>query len=235
MKLLCFNSKDGCSKIWILCSISIQDPKVFSNSDQEITLDFGSSQNFYRISFIYASVNMGTRRKLWQRLHNLCPPTTPWLLLGDFNAILGSHERVGGKPPNATSCSDFSMMIDNCNLEEIPTKGSPFTWARLSSRGYMECRLDRALCNSHWLDLWDNIECFTLPRLYSDHNPLVLNLSDQSYKGPKPFRFMKMWTEHIDFKKFIESKWKSYTVTGGGSIGFYFQTSSAQVGSQTME
>ena len=147
MKLLCFNSKDGCSKIWILCSTSNQDPKVFSNSDQEITLDFGSSQNFYRISFIYASVNMGTRRKLWQRLHNLCPPTTPWLLLGDFNAILGSHERVGGKPPNATSCSDFSMMIDNCNLEEIPTKGSPFTWARLSSRGYMECRLDRALCN----------------------------------------------------------------------------------------
>ncbi|KAF3432461.1 hypothetical protein FNV43_RR27201 [Rhamnella rubrinervis] len=31
----------------------------------------------------------------------------PWAVIGDFNAILGAHERSGGGPPIHSSCTDF--------------------------------------------------------------------------------------------------------------------------------
>ena len=78
----------------------------------------------------------------------------------------------------------------------------------------MECKLDRVLCNSKWLDFWEQSDCYTLPRHFSDHNPLVLQFIDNAHRGPRPFRFMKMWTEHEDFKNFVEEKWKSYNPLG---------------------
>ena len=127
MHLLSFNSRDGCSKIWVLCSNNITEPIVFSNSDQEITLDFGSTTKTFRVTFIYASVLIATRRRLWNSIRCLSPNSCPWILIGDFNAILGSHERMGGNLPNPTSCQDFANMIAENDLQEIEAKGAFFT------------------------------------------------------------------------------------------------------------
>ena len=36
----------------------------------------------------------------------------------------------------------------------------------------MECKLDIVLYNSNWLEFWEQTDCLTHPRHFSDHNPL---------------------------------------------------------------
>ena len=218
MKLYAYNIRDGVSKIWILVKKNINNPNVVSNTDQEISIDFLLGNKSFRISFVYANVHIYARRRLWHLLQSLAPSDSPWLLIGDFNAILGAHERRGGNLPNSTSCHDFSKMIDDIELHEITMKGAPFTWARKSARGYMECKLDRALCNSAWLEHWNWLNCFSRPRHASDHNPIVLQFLENSTRGPVPFRFKSMWLEHENFEHFVKEKWCSYS-SSGSTIG----------------
>lgn len=46
---------------------------------------------------VYASTNITERRELWDSLLRLSyNMNSPWIVLGDFNSILSSQERVGG-------------------------------------------------------------------------------------------------------------------------------------------
>ena len=40
MKLFCFNSRDGVSKMWIFSSLDFSKLAMISNTEQEITIDF---------------------------------------------------------------------------------------------------------------------------------------------------------------------------------------------------
>jgi len=57
---------------------------------------------------VYASTSYLTRRELWTDLtYVIDSHPGPWLSLGDFNAILGAHEKRGRRPPPILSCIDF--------------------------------------------------------------------------------------------------------------------------------
>ena len=122
-----------------------------SNSDQEITLDFANQTNEFCVTFVYASVLPNSRRGLSDHMRRLSSSQKPWMTMGDFNAVLGAHDKMGGNLCNTRSCEYFALMIDDCNLEVLNTTGSQFTWARKSSTRYVACRLDRALCSDSWL------------------------------------------------------------------------------------
>lgn len=99
-------------------------------------------------------------------------------------------------------------MSDCCNLLHLHTKGSPFTWTNgRGVRCHVEMRLDRSLCNPEWLSVWPNTCCSILPRLESDHNPLMLSFYKHSFSGPKPFRFNEAWMEHPEFCSIVSSVW----------------------------
>ena len=106
-------------------------------------------------------------------------------------------------------------MSDSCNLIHLNTTGSPFTWSNgWRSRGHIELRLDRSLCNSEWLDNWSHTNCLTLPRLVSDHNPLQNIANKAVLAGPRPFRFHSMWLQHGSFQEVVFSCWNNTMVTG---------------------
>lgn len=47
-----------------------------------------------------------------------------------------------------------------------------------------------------------------LPRIYSDHRPLLLRLENQTpHNGNRPFRFEAMWFTHDKFSEFVENNW----------------------------
>lgn len=69
-------------------------------------------------------------------------------------------------------------------------------------------RLDRALCDAHFLDLWTSVQAHTLARHCSDHNPIVVSCNISPAQGPKPFRFRSMWTKHDHFLHEVASSWK---------------------------
>lgn len=51
----------------------------------------------------------------------------PWLMDGDFNAILGMEEKIGGLPIYPQEYEDFVFFINSCDLFYIDFTRSPFT------------------------------------------------------------------------------------------------------------
>ncbi|XP_019430073.1 PREDICTED: uncharacterized protein LOC109337532, partial [Lupinus angustifolius] len=105
---------------------------------------------------------------------------------------------------------DLSLPIENkANLVYLVTRGAKFTWSN-KRRGstLTEKRLDRSLRNDDWLSAWNIVSCCILPRISSDHHPLLLCSSSSVVKRITPFRFLKMWMKHPDCSKVIEEAWK---------------------------
>lgn len=76
---------------------------------------------------------------------------SPWLLCGDFNAILSLDEAAGRVPPNLCSMSEFSDFIANTDLRELPSSsGGVFTWTGIRRQGRVWRKLDRFLFNVPW-------------------------------------------------------------------------------------
>lgn len=69
-------------------------------------------------------------------------------------------------------------------------------------------RLDRFLIHSHALAYFPPIKVLHLPRTLSDHSPIVLR-AVQSVSRTHPFRFMKMWLDHENFKDFVSQVWSN--------------------------
>ncbi|KAK2637423.1 hypothetical protein Ddye_032215 [Dipteronia dyeriana] len=62
-----------------------------------------------------------------------------WLVVGDFNAVLGAYECLDSRSHARGPCEDFKSMIEDCNLIGNRFQGAGFTWVRgRSSRARVE-------------------------------------------------------------------------------------------------
>lgn len=81
------------------------------------------------------------------------------------------------------------------------------------------CRLDRFLVSSDWEDLYPSFIQECLPKLTSDHWPIIINTSSKNY-GPSPFCFENVWTLHPSFLDLVKGWWVDHEP--GGWEGFRF-------------
>lgn len=144
------------SGLWICWDPGHIDADLISQSSQHITLSRNftgdrCSRGFF--TAIYASPNWQVCRSLWESLlqfrHNQCNLETPWLLLGDFNCVLGPHEKKGRTPVDiALAVRDFQQFISEANLQDMGFVGTPFTWSNQhSGPARILERLDRGLAS----------------------------------------------------------------------------------------
>ncbi|XP_062013933.1 uncharacterized protein LOC133730332 [Rosa rugosa] len=197
--------------IWLLCDQAVQ-PTVLLATDQQLTVSCTLDTVKCVITWVYAKTTVPDRRLLWRDLLQVKNTFVqgPWIVLGDFNCVLGAHEKRGGLLPSAISCSEFQDMSTNCELIHLPTKGLPYTWT--NKRGVsanVEMRLDRCLSNFSWIDVWRKLECSTLPRCSSDHSPLLVSFSRLMLIQRPPFRFQRMWLDHPSFLSLVTDVWQS--------------------------
>lgn len=151
--------------------------------------------------FVHASNSYIKCRVLWQDLSditadNLC-------VMGDFNVVLGAHERFPSILAHVTPSDNFRVFIAQRDLFEIEGAGNKFTWATWRNGSYMTAKLDRALANQQFLNTWDIVELLVLPMLSLDHNPIKLRVTSSVSNTPWPFRFQEMWTLHVEFHTFV--------------------------------
>ncbi|CAN6558781.1 unnamed protein product [Malus baccata var. baccata] len=217
LSALTFNSRGTLApNLWLLTSSTCADPLVISISDQQVTVRCTFDHIPSQFTFVYASTSSIKRRDLWADFISLRPQTqVPWMAIGDFNAILGAHEQMGGGRPSQASCAEFSNMSDTCNFTHLNTSGAAFTWSNgWRSRGRTERRLDRSLCDISWFDSWPHSNCIALPKVVSDHNPLIFSGSRVLRNGHRPFRFQSMWVQHPSFRETVTHCWRNTVVYG---------------------
>ncbi|XP_039686942.1 uncharacterized protein [Medicago truncatula] len=205
----CINDRGtSIPNLWALWGNDVIASVIFV-SNQCIALEISCFNSTVYLAAIYAHNYYVKRRELWADLTNLqgCFQG-PWLFVGDFNCILGAHEKRGRRPPPPLSCEDFLNWTNANVLNHLPTLGSFFTWS--NGRFGMEnvaLRLDRAVCNEAWVNFWRQSTCSALVRHQSNHNPILLSLIFSSAQHASPFKFFKVWTSHVDCRKLVTGVW----------------------------
>ncbi|XP_062115678.1 uncharacterized protein LOC133829870 [Humulus lupulus] len=167
-------------------------------------LDKGTG--FY-VSFVYGFNAEEGRVELWKELYE-CFTLEPWLVLGDFNDILHKDERIGVKVKYIKSVT-FQQCIEKCNLEDVKSTGSFFTWTnKQQGDDRIYSKIDRVLANQRWLDHYTVAEVIFLNEGIFDHYPAMLSIYPAVGNGKKPFRYFKMWASAPDFFEQVQHDWQ---------------------------
>ncbi|XP_019435293.1 PREDICTED: uncharacterized protein LOC109341779 [Lupinus angustifolius] len=163
------------------------------------------------VCVVYAHTNHVNRRSLWLDIQvDLLENQGPWCCIGDFNAILGVDECRSATLPSRTSTSEFLAFTNSSSLIKVPTLGAQFTWTnKRRGNALIEKKLDRSLCNEDWLNLWSQVSCCTLPRIASDHHPILLSSTSTTAPIICSFKFQKMWLQNTDCKRLIKDSGQS--------------------------
>ncbi|CAA0835198.1 Unknown protein [Striga hermonthica] len=132
------------------------------------------------------------------------------MLMGDFNEVSHSSEKFGGRVVSMNRCVLLNNMMTTCGLSDLGKEGPAFTWCN-TRHGLARIpeRLDRVLANSSWRLLFPEASVKHLPRLHSDHCPLLLQCEGKLTvdRSKRPFCFQAMWTAHDECKQIVESCW----------------------------
>ncbi|KAL2498245.1 Uncharacterized protein Adt_23795 [Abeliophyllum distichum] len=155
------------------------------------------------ITPVYASCSPVGRRDLWMGLHQISLVVDgPWMVGGDFNVIAHNGERTGHNTRDRGT-SDFADMMMDCGLTDAGYSGNQYTW----TNGRVWKRLDRVLINSAVGSSCSRFSVRHLNRSTSDHSPLLIQWSSDDDLGPRPFRFLNVWSRNHDFLSFVSQKW----------------------------
>lgn len=89
---------------------------------------------------------------------------------------------------------------------DLGFSGPTFTWTnRRDIGGLIQTRLDRCWANPSWTLAFPEANVTHLPRISSDHCPLLLSLSKTcASRVERPFRFEKIWLSHPGFCLTVE-------------------------------
>ena len=82
-----------------------------------------------------------------------------------------------------------------------------FTWSNRQLDGFLARKLDRVLINGNWLPCFAQSQVEFLPPEISDHCPALIQLQQDNYSPPKPFKFFNYWTKHGKFLEIVEQSW----------------------------
>ncbi|KAJ6681808.1 hypothetical protein OIU74_020133 [Salix koriyanagi] len=155
-----------------------------------------------RITFVYALNSPTVRRPLWNYLEaeaQACT-STPWLVLGDFNAIMVPHDRMGGDVAWPEHRNEFPNCIHNASLIQVPYDGMRYTWHNgRQGDGTIQKKLDWVFMNQLALQQWPRIKTTFQPRTTSDHSAMITSLSMAPNRRFGGFKFLKLWLDRPDF------------------------------------
>ena len=99
----------------------------------------------------------------------------PWVCIGDFNEILHKYEKKGKLESSTIQIQLFREAVKDAELCGLGFKRPAFTWynVRKARKAVWE-RMDRALANEKWKELFPIAQVTHEVVSHSDYCPIVL-------------------------------------------------------------
>ncbi|KAL6204037.1 hypothetical protein ACLB2K_021307 [Fragaria x ananassa] len=193
--------------IWVLFYKNKIIVSFVDSNPQSVTVNVKVNNHAWLLTALYASPTHSVRSLIWNYLSEFASSVhLPWLIIGDFNDLYSSADKNGGSL--AGKFGGMRSWVDSFGLVDLGFQGPEFTWTDKRVRE----RLDRSFCTDAWRIMF--LEAFVqhLPRMKSDHCPLLLQLffNVVSLGINKPFRFQAMWFQQEFYNDFVKDKWQSY-------------------------
>ncbi|KAL1191046.1 putative ribonuclease H protein [Cardamine amara subsp. amara] len=160
------------------------------------------------MSFVYGDHVATSRDLVWEQLTRIgSTRKASWIMIGDFNELTGNQEKRGGNLRSAASFVPFNLMIQHCGMLEFSCYGDQMSWRGRRGKQIVRCRLDRALGNEDFHELYPCSKVNYLDMIGSDHRPVLLNfLKSQSYTR-RQFRFDKRWIGKDGLAETVDMGW----------------------------
>ena len=138
-------------------------------------------------SGVYGPNEDSQRGALWEELSRMRSRwNTAWCVFGDFNITRYPSERLGCETFSPAMFA-FSNFIEANYLVDLPLEGASFTWFRDLGPDCMS-GIDRTLASVDWVEHFGNVSQRVLPRVVSDHCPLLV-VAGSVKKGRSAFKF----------------------------------------------
>lgn len=169
---------------------------------------------------VYVPCNREEKSRLWDMLSLVVEQAarSHICIIGDFNSILDTGERVGsGWQVSSRERMEFKDFVENNKLIDVALQGRKYTWYK--DNGMCKSRIDRALINEKWAEKWSETGLRGLPRTVSDHCAIILQTYQTDW-GPKPFRFINAWMSNPQFLEVVQASWREGGIEGWGCFVF---------------
>ncbi|XP_019237680.1 PREDICTED: uncharacterized protein LOC109217852 [Nicotiana attenuata] len=140
-------------RIWLLWDISLYTVDKLREDAQLLhcQVTIVASDKPCVITVIYGYNTCEQRKNMWETLKVLAQRINmPWLIIGDFNAMLYPQDRLYGNPVQYGEIKDFNDCIHDLLLNEVRWTGEYYTWTNKQQTNDRICsRLDRAFGNHY--------------------------------------------------------------------------------------
>lgn len=98
-------------------------------------------------TFVYGSNDLIERQELWNSLLNF-KTNSPWVSLGDFNAIRSPKEKNGGLTHWPPHMDEFKNCLYSCEVDDLRFSSCYFTWSNKQDfPNHISSKIDRVSVN----------------------------------------------------------------------------------------
>ena len=107
--------------------------------------------------------------------------------MSDFNKILRSHEKKGGRARLEVQMRDFRETLDECGFADLGFIGQKFTSCKRLTGGVTVWEpLDKAIANHEWISLFPGYSVTHLDTVFSNHKPFTIHIEGLPIRNQRP-------------------------------------------------
>lgn len=151
---------------------------LLSDSIFHFLMKPGGGRVDFLCSFVYGPPLWRNKEAFWETLVDLGGAgDQPWVCTGDFDDILKSSEKRGGREVRASSSRGLRHFMDCLGFVDLGYSGRNFTWT--NGRVGLACireRLDKSIANVLWWTSYPNAGVKHFGVTNSEHIPRVKSM-----------------------------------------------------------
>lgn len=186
--------------------------EVLYSSANVIDTKIVCNKKTFHVSYIYGAPNREDRPRFWETMSDIgARRITPWLLTGDFNDLLDNSEKEGGPLRWEGSFLAFRNFVSQNGLWDLQFSGNSLSWRGTRYTHFIQSRLDRAMANVDWMELFPAARNEYLSFEGSDHRPLLTHFDDHLKKKKGMFHYDRRLSEKPEIRTLVETTWNAST------------------------
>ena len=161
-----------------------------------------------RLTTVYGSPYEEGKQLFISELHELFLNWDgPAIIGGDINLVRCQADKSNGVV-DFKWVDKFNAWIDMWALIEIGLAGRNFTWSN-NQVDAIRSRIDRIFCNTSFDALFPLAHARALPRLGSDHTPILWDSGAGQIPKKSRFKYEKWWSARPDFIDIVTKSWST--------------------------
>ncbi|CAO2207064.1 unnamed protein product [Urochloa humidicola] len=177
----------------------------------DVSTRVSANDPWFRITFVYGEPRPENRHRMWDALRRLRTASElPWMVVGDFNEAMWGFEHFSATARPERQMANFRDVLNACELMDLGFVGLPFTYDNgRSGAANVKVRLDHAVADTGWRDLFPDATVHHLVSSRSDHCPLFLEIRKENWERHKTriFRYEIMWERLESLATEIKEAW----------------------------